>query len=96
MPHIRALLFGLAAALPCTAIADPTAGEALLARFSSIALPIGKGAVLEDNNGCFWWVRNGEKAPEIVALIDDQKDTQLCISRRPMLFGQDNGGGERE
>jgi hypothetical protein len=86
MPHIRVLFFGLAVAFPFTASANPSADEALIERFSSIALPIAKGAVLEDDKGCFWWVRNGEKSPEVVALVGDQPGKQLCGSRRPSLI----------
>ncbi|MBW6123061.1 hypothetical protein KZ843_09210 [Pseudomonas aeruginosa] len=96
MQCIQALLLGLTAALPFTAFADPAASDALVARFASIALPIAKGAVLEDSKGCFWWVRNGEKAPEVVALVDDQKGIQLCVSQRPTLLGPEVNGGDRE
>jgi hypothetical protein len=96
MQRIKALLFSVTAAIPSTAFADPAVGAALVARFSSIALPIAKGAVLEDSKGCFWWVRNGEKAPEVVALVDDQQGIQLCVSQRPTLLGPEVSGGARE
>lgn len=86
MPNIRVLFFGVAVAFPFTVTANPSSDEAVIERFSSIALPIAKGAVLEDDKGCFWWVRNGEKSPEIVALVGDQPGKQLCVSRRPTLI----------
>lgn len=96
MHRLHALLFGLTAALPLTTFADPAASDPLVARFASIALPIAKGAVLEDSKGCFWWVRNGEKAPEVVALVDDQEGNQLCATKRIALLGPEGSGGDRE
>jgi hypothetical protein len=87
MQRTQALLFGLTAALPFTAFADPAASEALVARFASIALPIAKGLCLRTVRA----VSGGfemERRPEVVALVDDQKafnsvflSNQICLAQ---------------
>lgn len=99
MLKTQTLVFSLIAAISVSVSAAPATDEALIAKFSSIAMPIAKGAVLEDSKGCFWWVRNGEKNPEVVALVDDQTGGQLCQARKPSLAvanGQVMSGGARE
>ncbi|EMG2118529.1 hypothetical protein [Pseudomonas aeruginosa] len=99
MPILRFLPLVLTAALPLHASANTSPQETMISRFSSIALPIAKGAVLEDNKGCFWWVREGEKTPEISALVDDQSGTQLCRMPKdhvPVRAAREEAGGARE
>lgn len=99
MPIFRFIPFALAAALSFPASAETAPHETLIARFSSIAMPIAKGAVLEDNKGCFWWVRDGAKTPEIAALVDDKKGGQLCREVKipnSAEMDQERAGGDRE
>lgn len=99
MSCTRTFTLCFAALIPMVSIADTSPREELISRFSSVALPIATGAVLEDNKGCFWWVRDGERAPEVVALIDDQTGKPLCASQQSTKVAAgkaDHGGGERE
>lgn len=99
MPILRFLPLVLTAALPLHASANTSPQENMISRFSSIALPIGIGAVLEDSKGCFWWVREEEKTPEISALVDDQNGAQLCREPNdqvPVGAHREELGGGRE
>ncbi|KRP81728.1 hypothetical protein TX25_29710 [Pseudomonas lactis] len=46
--------------------------QQMLERLESISMPIGRGAILQDRLGCLWSVMEGEKAPRLVRLSDDE------------------------
>jgi len=60
-------------------VKEPVPEAAVLDRLERIALPIGKGAILQDRHGCLWSVMEGEKAPRLVALTNEA-NKPLCRS----------------
>ena len=45
--------------------------QQMLEQLESISMPIGRGAILQDRLGCLWSVMEGEKAPRLVRVSDD-------------------------
>ncbi|MXS21609.1 hypothetical protein [Pseudomonas oryzihabitans] len=54
----------------------------LIDRLEAVAIPIGRGAVLQDARGCLWAVRPGPKVPQLVA-ISDEAGQPLCRGTAP-------------
>ncbi len=87
---LKGLLLAVIAGLPpAYAAAAETSDELpLIDRLEAVAIPIGRGAVLQDARGCLWGVRPGPKVPQLVA-ISDEAGHPLCRSAAP---GAEPGG----
>ncbi|WP_139346939.1 hypothetical protein [Pseudomonas oryzihabitans] len=81
---LKGLLLAVIASLPLAGtVAAETPDELpLLDRLEAVAIPIGRGAVLQDALGCLWGVRPGQKVPQLVA-ISDEAGHALCRSAAP-------------
>lgn len=51
-------------------------------RLEAVAIPIERGAVLQDARGCLWSVRPGPNVPQLVA-ISDEAGHALCRALTP-------------
>ncbi|MDK8264803.1 hypothetical protein QP835_11000 [Pseudomonas oryzihabitans] len=76
---LKGLLLAVIAGLPpAYAAAAETSDELpLIDRLEAVAIPIGRGAVLQDARGCLWSVRPGPKVPQLVA-VSDEAGHALC------------------
>lgn len=66
-------------------VKEPVPEATMLDRLERIAVPIGKGAIMQDNRGCLWSVMEGEKAPRLIALTNESNE-QLCRSEVEQLL----------
>ncbi|RJX72585.1 hypothetical protein D3M70_30750 [Pseudomonas sp. LS-2] len=73
------VLLGAFILVPVVCSADPQEDNSrqLIARLESVSMPIGKGAILQDRNGCLWSVMEGDKAPRMAMVYGDDKKP-LC------------------